>query len=158
MSGGQSPGNGKLKPLHVLHARQCTATEVVQRWDVIWQGLKTILDPRREAQMQQAFVRGELHAWALEMPGPDGLNLVGLAVTTIMGDPYMGLRNLVVYGLFVNQVVMLEAWKSLEDSLVQFARMMECNTIYAETDNPRVQQIAEAMGFTAQVSLRRRVN
>lgn len=119
--------------------------------------IPTTDNPAVSAELQQAFLRGYLHCWALEAPHGDNLQIAGVCVTTVMEDPFAHARNLVVYGLYVGSVIPIEAWKSLQEPLLEFARASECTHIYAETTNVRVQQIAEAMGFVVSTALRRRV-
>jgi len=147
-----------------LNARQLAPTEVIDRWAVLWPSLERMLSPDvalgpvREAGFMSGFKMGSLQCWALETTVANPGRMVGMAVTTLMGDPYLGLKNLVVYGLFTMEYVGLVAWKSLEEALVGYARANGCQAVYAETTNARVVEIAQEMGFTSSTTLRRRID
>ena len=126
---------------------------VVEGWESIKAAMMMAIPPeykvdeRMATNALHAFRDGRLKAWALSVEN----NVVALVTTVVVNDTIVGVKILELYTLTGFSGVGFDGWQAGLDVLRVYAKEVGCRFIRANSVNPRVIEIAEALGGNAKV-------
>ena len=127
-------------------------SDVKDMWDMLFSILKrsALYDDAGVARMlNDCIVPGGLQMWVIKGETAEGkIFPAGCIVTAVHSEPYSNKCWMVL--LHVNDVVHIdfEQWRTVYDTLFDFAEERKCQWMEVYTDNPRAQELLTAFGFT----------
>ena len=108
------------------------------------------MDPSEDmlGNMLQALLAGRLECWFLCSKEENSFGkIIGVFTTTIVGDPIVGVRHLLIYTMSgTNSYIPDCVWKREFETLAKYARLKHCNSIRIMTVDDRVIDIVEKLG------------
>jgi len=123
--------------------------QIVENWHIAWPAISASLPQEvgvttheMENNILQAALGGELEIYFLYR----GKYLLAIGSVTVVVDRISRVRNLQIYSLFSNTVLTIRDWMEALRLLRKLAITYLCENIIAQSNNPRVLQIVDAIG------------
>ena len=143
--------------LNTLLAYVANPDEVRNLYSVIREAVIGSLSesgPLNEFQVSnviEAARRGAVQCWLIYLPDKEGTQeLLGVGLTRILADPLLQTKQLLIYGLYGFDGLSDTAWAAGFARVCEFAKIEGCSEVVAYTKNPRVLEIADAIGMDSQ--------
>jgi hypothetical protein len=137
--------------------------QIANLWDNIRPGIMQtmvpVADQKHESiqRVLRSLLAEDMQLWlGLENPDVvDDTSVYGVMVTTIYADLISDTKSLLIYSLFETRPMPPAIWAVGLRKLKEFAAMTHCTNIIAYTDDPRIVQLTQSMGFKAMTFLRK---
>ena len=101
-------------------------------------------EDRRKELMMRDLLAGNLQFW---VASKEDKTVVAVAATRLMVDDYDGDRLLRIVSVWGFEKIPMEIWEEGFKEIGEFARRQKCKKVVAETDNRRVEELADNFGF-----------
>jgi len=126
-----------------------TVKEIQDNWDDIKNTLLKIEHPVLKqsehfiGNVYAALLQDKLQVWKFTTEDD---KVQGLVLTSIIGDPLLDRRKLLILSIYALEHISNEQWAEGFTIVKKYAIQNACEQIVAYTQNPRVLEITESLG------------
>jgi hypothetical protein len=133
--------------------------QVAQAWNELSEYILFALPPTAKPNISrkkllESVNDGRLTFWVMtEVRHGQPVKKLGVISTTLLTDPVLGVRNLLIYSLATMANMPEEAWIEGLQALQKYAKANCCSAILAYSEVPQIISIVEKLGGKASVRL-----
>lgn len=133
--------------------------QVVEAWDMLKKGFLISLPVLVKASewtlanLQSALMDGRLTAWMISEIKGNEVKLLGIATTVFTSDTLAGLKYMYVYSLASFGPAPDGVWRLTFETLMKYAKHMNCNYLSAYTSHPGLLALAKDLGANTDLTL-----
>ena len=127
--------------------------QVSKFWDVISYAMEQSLpptvgeNPDKMNNILMAALSGKLDIWASYVKNDKVNKFEGILATRIIYDDVTNMNNLLIYAIYGYDKVSKESWEDGLRTIVKYAKSRKCSLIVAYTNEPRVVQVVNSLGW-----------
>ncbi len=136
----------------MIYLNRLGGEQAAKFWPILSRGFARSLPPGVEfsEMLLNNMLLGILHkqydCWIIKGERDGKPKQLGGVITTVRVEPLTGVRSLLIYSLYVKQMLSDEEWKELFKLASHVATKHKCKRICAYTRNPSVLSIVESLG------------